>query len=86
MCYLYTFKTEINKNKTQLHITRSSPCSNFPLNNQIAPLWGVGPSLGNTVLTDMYEDRVCTLYDLLKMAHYVKLIVTNRRGRGFKNS
>ena len=30
-CFLYASKTEINKNKTQIHTTRSSPFSDCPL-------------------------------------------------------
>ena len=49
---LYASKTEINKVKTQILISRSSNVRIAPLNNQIAPLWGVGPTLGNPGLKE----------------------------------
>ena len=50
-------KTELNKNITEIHTTRSCPCSNWPPNNQIDPLWGVGPTL--ETLTNRIQCTSC---------------------------
>ena len=63
---LYSSKTEINKNKTQIWY--------LPVGRvyfRIAPLWGVGPALGNTALTKQskiinYKHNESLFYFLIK--------------------